>query len=210
MKRIVILLALLLVAAASRAQDGTVRDGRWEIGAGASVMQFSRVGFVDFTTTDEGHSVGMQLRHAVAGVNVSVVRTLSDRWAADFQATVGAGDRKLLALAGVGVQWRLGSYFHSRQIDPYVRLGGNYLYKGFDTMYGGSVDGMDWNMVDGRNSGMVDAHHLFAVAGGAGVNMWLCERFGIGLQGDYLLMPRRGVAGSMQGTVRLMWRLGCR
>jgi outer membrane protein OmpA-like peptidoglycan-associated protein len=38
--------------------------------------------------------------------------------------------------------------------------------------------------------------------------MWLNDRFGVGIQGDYLIVPRMNVANSVQGTVRLMWRFG--
>lgn len=222
MKKTIILLAASLLTLSAAAQEPAAKrnaeynaacdsvcdsERGWEISVGASVMQFSRVGFSSFSTTDAGYYIDMRLKHAVFGGNISLVRRLSDKWAADIQGTVGTGDGKLLAMAGLGLQWRLGSYFHSRKIDPYLRLGGNYLYKGFDTLYGGSIDGMKWDMSDVLG-GSADARHLFAASGGVGINMWLNNRFGIGIQGDYLLTPQRNVADSMQGTVRLMWRLG--
>ncbi|MDR2968001.1 MAG: hypothetical protein LBV32_00165 [Tannerellaceae bacterium] len=231
MKRTIILLAATLIAViAARSQECPAgekcalaqgcpaskecpcaqecpRDevGKWEISIGGSALQFNRVGFSAFSTTDAGHYIDMQLRHAVFGGNISLVRRLSDKWAADIQGTVGTGDRKLLAMAGLGLQWRLGSYFNSKQIDPYLRVGGNYLYKGFDILYGGSLNGMEWD-ISNVLGGTADARHLFAVSGGMGVNMWLNKRFGIGIQGDYLLITQRNVANSIQGTARLMWR----
>ena len=38
--------------------------------------------------------------------------------------------------------------------------------------------------------------------------MWLNDNIGIGLQGDYLIMPYKHIANSWQGSIRLMWRIG--
>lgn len=213
-KSIVLLAAALFAAGAARAQDPDKKT--WEIGLGGSVFQFNRFGVAKFVTTDEGHYVDMQLHHAVYGANLSLVRELSNVFAADLQGTVGftknkqtdAWRQQWFYTAGLGLQWRLGHYFRSSRIDPYLRVGGNYLYKGFDVRYGDAADGMDWNMVNNGNKEGADDRHLFTAAAGAGVDMWLDDRWGIGLQGDYIIIPKPNVANSLQGTVRVMRRFG--
>lgn len=214
MKKSIILLAALFTTSVINAQEPEKRA--WEIGIGGSAFNFNRFNVTKFITTDEGHYIDMQLRHAVFGGNIYVARELTDVFALDFQGSVGFTRNKqtdnrhneMLWTGGLGLQWRLGHYFDSRYIDPYLRVGGNYMYKGFDILYGNSLNGMDWSMENNQNKEGADGRHLFTVAAGVGVNMWLNDRFGIGIQGDYLVIPKPCVANSLQGTVRVMWRLG--
>lgn len=214
MKKGVILLAVLLTVSVGHAQEYEKRA--WEIGIGGSAFNFNRFSVTEFITTDEGHYIDMQMRHTVFGGNIYVARELTNVFALDFQGTVGftksrradSWHKEMLWTGGLGLQWRLGHYFNSRYIDPYLRVGGNYMYKSFDILYGNSLNGMDWNMANDYNKEGADGRHLFTVAAGAGVNMWLNDRFGIGIQGDYIVIPKPNVANSLQGTVRLMWRFG--
>lgn len=197
MKKIIILAAVCAVLSV-QAQTG------WELGVGGSVMQFNRIKVV---SVDPGR-FDMKLRHAVFGGNIYAAHELGRRFALDFQGVVGAADSKPLVQAGVGLQWRLGSYFRSRYVDPYVRLGANYMYKGFDIYYTDRAGGLEWQMVNNMNKDGRDSRHLFALAAGVGTNMWLNDHLGIGLQADYLFVPRPSVANSLRGTARVMWRFG--
>jgi outer membrane protein OmpA-like peptidoglycan-associated protein len=200
----------MIFAAFAAAVAANAQNRAWEIGVGGSAMQFNRVRFADLVTTPDGNFVDMKLRHAVFGGNLYLARELSGAFALDFQGLIGMADKKPLGMAGLGLQWRLGGYFGSRHIDPFFRVGADYMYKGFDILYTDSRGGMQWQMTNNLNKEGADGRHLFAVAAGAGTNMWLNERFGIGLQGDYVFLPRPGVANSLRGTVRLMWKLGKR
>ena len=44
-----------------------VEEGKkaWELGVGGTVFQFSRVGFSNFTQTDNGYAFDLDLNHAV-------------------------------------------------------------------------------------------------------------------------------------------------
>lgn len=172
----------------------------WEVGAGVSAAQFPRVYLRGFSTSADGHELDMQIRQTVWAGNVLLARQLSPSFAADFQTSIGASDSRLLLLTGLGLQYRVGRWFSSRQVDPYLRIGANYLYKGFGSWYDDGTVGYKVERAGG--------HHLFAVALGAGTNLWLNDRLGLGLQGDYLLITRRGTQGSLQGTVRAIWRFG--
>jgi len=138
----------------------------------------------------------------------------------DLQGTIGTTGKRSgnnhqadwLYMAGLGLQWRFGEYFGSKHIDPYLRAGINYMHKEFEIAYAGT-EGLDdqqmqWILNNIYNKEGADKTDLTPVSLGAGLNMWLNDRWGIGIQGDYLLMPYKNVANSLQGTVRVMYRLG--
>lgn len=194
----------------------------WEIGIGGSVFQFSRTHFTNFNYAEnkEGYTFDLRLKHVVYGANLYFARELSKHLYLDLQGTAGLttdwvnGKEKtrMLYQIGPGLQWRLGEYFGSKYIDPYLRVGANYMYKGFNIDYVGleklSNDEINWIMSNFKNKDGADRTHLIPISLGCGVNMWLNDRFGLGFQGDYLAMPYKNVANSLQGTVRLMWRIG--
>lgn len=193
----------------------------WEFGLGGSVYQFNRVSFTNFANLNEqGYRFDLGLKHSVYAGNVYVAHELSDHFYLDFQGTAGftkqsLGNRdqnKWLFSGGLGLQWRLGEYFNSSYIDPYLRVGAGYMRKEFSILYAGteglSPDEMEWVMKNLGNKEGADRRNLVPVSLGIGVNLWFNDRWGMGLQGDYLLMPYRNVANSLQGTVRFMYRLG--
>ncbi len=193
----------------------------WEIGIGGSVMQFNRIGFSNFNRDKEnGYVFDLELKHAVWGGNIYIARELNPNLFFDVQATGGFTKYALSAdnknkwyyMVGAGLQWRFGEYFGSKYVDPYIRAGINYMYKDFDILYKGSEglspDEMKWVMENFDNKDGRDRHHLMPVTMGVGLNTWLNDNFGIGMQADYVLMPYTKVANSIQGTARLMWRIG--
>lgn len=203
-------------------QDKDKEENRkaWEFGVGASVFQFSRVQFTNFADLkDKGYSFDLKLKHAVYGGNIYVARELSKHFYLDIQGTIGAtedriGEKdktKMLFMIGPGIQWRLGEYFGSKYIDPYLRAGVNYMNKGFNMNYkyeGLSEEEMSWILANDLNKEGRDKKHLIPIAIGGGVNMWLNDRWGVGIQADYLIMPYGQIANSLQGTARVMYRLG--
>lgn len=190
----------------------------WEIGIGGTVFQFSRIGFSNFSQLENGYAFDLDLNHAVWGGGIYAARELNKHFYLDIQGSLGLtnksieGKRKLMAMAGLGLQWRLGEYFHSPYVDPYLRAGINYMYKGFRILYDGSEglapDEMQWVLSNFGNKEGRDRKHLMPVSLGGGINFWLNDRWGIGLQADYLVMPYKHVANSVQGTARVIWRIG--
>ena len=67
---------------------------------------------------------------------------------------------------------------------------------------------MGWNLSNDYTKEGKDKQNLIPISLGIGVNMWLNDNIGIGLQGDYLIMPYKHIANSWQGSIRLMWRIG--
>ena len=196
-------LFLLLGVLSANAQEPTMEEKKekkaWELGIGGTVFQFSRVGFSDFNQLDDGYAFDLTLNHAVWGGGIYAARELNKHFYLDFQGNVGMtnkslnGKHKFLVMAGAGLQWRLGEYFKSSYVDPYLRAGINYMYKEFQIIYDGSEglapDEMQWILNNYRNKEGRDRKHMMPISLGAGVNFWLNDRFGRGLQADYLVMP---------------------
>ena len=190
----------------------------WEIGLGGTVFQFSRIGFSNFSQLENGYAFDLDLNHAVWGGGIYAARELNKHFYLDIQGNLGLtnksieGKRKLMAMAGLGLQWRLGEYFKSKYVDPYLRAGINYMYKDFQILYNGSEgltpDEMQWVLNNFGNKEGRDRKHLMPVSLGGGINFWLNDRWGIGLQADYLVMPYKNVANSVQGSARIIWRIG--
>ncbi len=193
----------------------------WEIGVGASVFQFSRAQFSNFSNLkDKGYVFDLKLKHVVYGANIYAARELNKHFYLDIQGTIGATkdrimDRdktKMLYMIGPGLQWRLGEYFGSKYIDPYLRAGVSYMNKGFNMNYKGyevlSEDEMSWALSNSLNKEGRDKRHLIPISVGGGVNMWLNDHWGIGIQADYLVMPYNKIANSLQGTARIIYRIG--
>jgi len=228
-----ILFMILLVTMANSAMTQTFYDERkvmnsleenskssWEFGVGGSVFQFSRTAFSNFMQVETGYIYTLKLEHIVYGGNLYIAKALNDHFCLDLQGTIGTTGNKTsdkntiewLYMVGPGLQWRFGEYFGSNYIDPYLRAGINYMHKEFDILYAGT-EGLDdeqmkWVLNNLNNKSGVDKKDLTPISLGVGLNMWLNDRWGIGMQGDYLLMPYENVANSIQGTLRVMYRLG--
>jgi len=192
----------------------------WEFGVGGSVLQFNRTSFSNFTQLETGYVFNLKLDNVVFGGNLYAAKELTDHFSVDLQGTIGAITTKsnnkntteMLYMIGPGLQWRVGEYFDSKNIDPYLRAGINYMYKEFEIVYAGT-EGLDdeqmkWVLSILKNKTGVDRKHLTPISLGAGLNLWLSDSWGIGMQGDYLIMPYGNVANSLQGTIRIMYRIG--
>lgn len=218
MKRIIWTWLFTGIVLSVSAQNGSGKA--WEFGVGGTVYQFNRVSFSNFTRLPSGdYQFDLSLRHAVYAGNLYLARELSDHFALDLQANVGFTEKALgnskrnwLYDGELGLQWRLGGYFNSPYIDPYLRAGIGYMHKDFTVFYTGTEgldpDEMRWVMENINNAHGADRTTLMPVSVGGGVNMWLNDRFGIGLQASYLIMPYEHVANTLQGTARLMFRFG--
>ena len=217
-KRIIFITLFVMMACQVMAQT-TLPSKAWEFGVGASVLQFNRTSFSNFSQTDDGYVFDLKLDHTVYGGNLYVARELSNFFYLDLQSTLGATTNMLnnngtgwLFMIGPGIQWRFGQFFDSKYIEPYFRAGINYMHKDFKIMYAGT-EGLDdeqmkWFFNNINNKSGADKKNLMPISLGIGINMWLNDNWGIGLQGDYLVMPHKNVANSLQGTLRAMYRLG--
>lgn len=219
-RKLYIALLLSLAALPTPAQEETDKNETkaWELGLGGTVFQFSRVGFSNFSQPANGYTFDLDLNHAVWGGSLYAARELNKHFYLDLQGSFGLTNKsidrktKLMTMVGAGLQWRLGEYFKSSYVDPYLRAGINYMYKDFQIRYDGSEgtapDEMSWILSNYGNKEGHNRKHLAPIALGGGINFWLNDRIGVGLQADYLLMPHKNVANSLQGSARIMWRIG--
>lgn len=226
MKNIKRVFALLLcvgltysVSAQNKEEEKEYKNA-WEFGVGASVFQFSRVDFTGFNKVGENYQFGLNLRHAVFGPNLYIARQLNRFFYLDLQGTAGFTKQyvngkdklKTLYMVGPGLQWRFAEYFNSKYVDPFLRVGVNYMRKNFDMQYRGSEgdtpEEMQWVLENIYNKDGADRKNLIPISVGLGTHAWLNDRFGVGIQADYLIMPHKNVANSWQGTARILWRFG--
>lgn len=193
----------------------------WEVGIGLHGMYLTRFGVIDFRTNDKaGYSIETSKKDALFGGELYLARELTPHLALDLQGILdytkdpirGGTQDRLLGMAGAGLQWRLGRYFGKGYIDPFLRAGVNYMYKNFTIHYNGLEEyekkQLGWDLKNDYAKGNEDRNHLVPVSLGAGVNMWVNDKIGIGLQGDYLVMTHGNVPNTWQGAVRVMWRIG--
>ena len=219
-----ILLCTCLPAVAQQADgsDSIPRHRKaWEIGVGIHGLQLTRFNVTGFSPgSNGGYRIDTDKRDVLFGGHLYLARELNSHFFLDLQGNadftadpVRSGkEKRWTAMAGLGLQWRLGEYFRSPYIDPFLRAGANYLYKNFTVGYNGlerlNAEEMKWDLANDFDKEGSDRRHLLPLSVGAGVNLWLNDRLGLGLQADYLVMPYRRVANAWQGNVRLLWRIG--
>lgn len=189
----------------------------WELGLGVSGYHMPRSGLKNVNLIqNKGYLIDIMKRDILWGGHIYAARELSDNFALDLQGTFAYAKDPVrtqwkdhyAAMATLGLQWRLGAYFDSKFIDPFFRLGAGYMYKNFRINYMDVLDGFNLSQEYDANKYGNDRAHLIPITGGAGVNMWLNDNWGIGMQADYVHLPYKRVADSFQGTVRLLWRIG--
>lgn len=199
----------LPINAQKSAKNGTTDNNKkaWEIGIGATGLQMTRFNVINFHTNNKGgYTVGTNKKDFIFGGNLYFARELNSHFYLDLQGTLdyssdpvrNGKESRWLGMTGIGLQWRLGEYFHSNYIDPFLRMGVNYMYKNFKINYKGmeefNSEEMGWNLSNDYTKEGKDKQNLIPISLGIGVNMWLNDNIGIGLQGDYLIMPYKHIA----------------
>ncbi len=194
----------------------------WEIGAGGTLINWNRVALTSLKSTAKGYDYNLDINHLIAGPQVYLAREMNPWLYLDFQGSLGieknrlSNELHLLGLAGLGAQFRFTPFFESKYIEPYLRVGLNYMYKNFSSLSSGTFDpnavkgNASWSSNDtwNPNGNDADKTHAFPVAFGAGVNAWLTNSWGLGLQGDYMLQTQKGMANFAQVFLRVMYRIG--
>lgn len=223
-------LSACLVAVSASAQSvsdsvGSQEKKAWELGLGGSLINWDRVSVSNFQSTQNNYFYQLNVKHLLGGFNLYAARELNRWFYLDLQGTVGfagkesgssdAGRTNLMLLAGPGLQFRLSPLFDSKYVDPYLRLGANVLHKNFHStgmgiFYNDITGEASWISEDTWNErGYTnDKRTYFPLSLGAGMNVWLNNSLGIGLQGEYLLPVRKNFPRFAQFSLRLMWRIG--
>lgn len=217
---------LLCIATSVEAQDTTPQKKEykraWEFGVGGSIYRLNRFSIIDFYQDKQSgnYYLNSEKKDVLFGGNIYLARELNNYFAIDMQSFIGftrdklrdGKDNRWVIKPEIGLQWRLGQYFNSKYIDPYFRVAVAYLYKNFNIVYNGteSFEGKEmlWDMNNLHNKQGADKKHMVGIPLGGGVNMWLNDKFGIGIQCNYIIKPYKNVANDIEGSVRMMWRFG--
>lgn len=196
----------------------------WEIGVGGSLINWNRVSITGFESQPEQYLYNLQVDHLLGGGNLYIARELNRWFYLDLQGTMGiAKDRtdpagkkhNFLYMGGLGLQWRLSPLFNSQYVEPYLRVGVNYLHKDFQSVTSGvfkddPTGQAKWEASDtwNPNGSANDKNSFMPLSFGAGVNAWLNNSLGLGIQGDYLMPVEKELPRFAQITLRVMWRIG--
>ncbi|WP_278961425.1 OmpA family protein [Bacteroides pyogenes] len=226
------LLVLLLIGTAALKAQNADQDTRqrkpkraWEIGAGGTLINWDRVSVTGFQSTPDQYLYHLKVKHLLGGANLYIARELNRWFYLDLQGTAGfagkeegtSNDSKnnYTLMGGFGLQWRLSPMFRSKYVEPYLRVGGNVLHKNFLTtgtgvFYNDPTGQAGWISDDTWNEKGYshDKKTYFPVSFGAGVNAWLNNSLGLGLQGEYLTPFNKKAPRFAQITLRVMWRIG--
>lgn len=197
----------------------------WEIGVGGTMLNWDRTSVTGFKSTANQYQYRLKVRHLMGGVNLYVAHELSRWFYLDFQGTAGFAGKEegtvnnnqnnYTLMGGLGVQFRLSPLFKSQYVEPYLRVGANVLHQNFLTTGAGVFNNdptgeAGWITDDVWNERgyKYDKKTTFPVSLGVGVNAWLSNSLGLGLQGEYLTPFNKNQPHFAQMTVRVMWRIG--
>ncbi len=233
-RKAIVLSALMLTIGSSynamaqeTAPEQPERKNGWEIGIGGNMFQTSRYSVLSFgKNATDGYSLHTSKRDVMFGGELYLARELHPNLAIDLQGVFGFSQdpiatgktNRWIGMGTLGLQWRLGKYWGTGVIDPFLRIGAGYMYKNYTVAYTGKealqnvpADAnkeMSWQFAHNYNKSGADRNGVIPIAFGAGVHMWVNDNFGLGIQGDYLYLPYKQVANIPQVAVRLMWRWG--
>lgn len=197
MKKIIILVLLISSISTVHAQKA------WEIGIGGTIYQFKRISFVNTKSTDKGNQVDLKVRNIAYTGNFIIAKEISNIFVLDGKIGIGTLENKFLFHGQVGLQMRTGYWLNYKHIDPYARIGIGYMHKAYNIDYLGD----NYYLQNVGNKDGKDLTNLIPIALGVGVNMWINDIFGIGLQGDYMIVPKKNVANSLMGSINLLFRI---
>lgn len=127
-----LLLCTALPAVAQQADgcDSISRHRKaWEIGVGIHGLQLTRFNVTGFSPgSNGGYRIDTDKRDVLFGGHLYLARELNFHFFLDLQGNAdftadpvrGGKEKRWTAMAGMGLQWRLGEYFHSPYIDPFL------------------------------------------------------------------------------------------
>lgn len=194
----------------------------WEFGLGGSMLNISRMTLGNYNSSEKGDAYTLRLRNVMFGGNIYIAHELTPWLYADLQASLGSvkalssGSKEkqsLFGIGGLGLQLRLTPLFKKKYVEPYFRIGANYMYKDFALNRQGSLpnfrnEELRWEHSDKFNKEANTARHLFLPSIGVGINSWFNDRFGFGIQGDYMTSLGEKRLAFPQVTARVMVRIG--
>ena len=209
---------LMLCPGRAYSQD---RPHPFELGFGGLDFNHTRTMISDFHRTGGGDYVfKLEEKLLNGGASLYAAYGINPWLYLDAQGTLGlaryndSGSMKQgrSVMVGPGLQFR--PQVGKGWVEPYLRIGINYYYKDFPTLYFGNFDGditkeAQWKAEDSWNKGYTfDSESYFPISAGIGIIGWLNGRIGIRIEGDYLKSLGSKGANFAQGSVGLVFSLG--
>ena len=187
----------------------------WEIGVGGSLINLNRIAISEFESTPDNYLYSLKANHLMCGPNLYVARELNQWFYLDLQGTLGIDKKNRSFMIGPGLQVRPTKLFRSQYVEPYARIGMNYLNKNFRVGADGALDPTGeahWESTDiwNPNGNSKDRNSLTPISLGAGVNTWLSNSIGLGVQGEYLIPLQKKGVRFLQVSARVVYRIGGR
>lgn len=221
-----LLTALMVLFLSSTVVNAQNQRDPWAISAGAHAVDYNSVrGVFDEYFNYHNYSIVPPL------TKLSVIRNLNRWWDVDLTASVGMVDddrlrikEKLFINAGLGLRFKILN--GTKWFDPYLRIGANYNHYDFTGLgekvpanfpVYGNHDGHteltelgDEHIVDYLNQEPETSKHHFAVAMGAGLNIWFTKNFGLNIASDYNMIPKTKTDyfDFFQHTIGVTFRFG--
>lgn len=192
-----------------------------ELGLGGALINWDRVSITSFERQQGDYLYNMKVNHLLGGLSLYVAQEISPWFYLDLQGALGlaraaSGKSEFVLHGGPGLQLRATPLFKVKYVEPYLRAGVHYLHKNFAAYTSGTFTDdptgkAHWNSYNTWYKGDAtgaDRHYAIPIALGAGVQSWFSDRFGLGIQGDYMLSIQRDMPNFAQVTARFMWRIG--
>lgn len=199
MKKLIFTLLALAASVGAMAQERA-----FEIGIGGSIYQFNRIPYMNIVTDEDGHTVNMKMRNSIGTANIGAAYELSNVFVLDSRIGMGKIEHGIIAHGQLGLQMRMGHWFNSPYIDPYVRVGAGYMNKNYIINYSGDM----YSFTNNNNKDGNDKRSTTPLTAGIGINMWLNDFIGLNISTDYMYVPQINVANSLIGSVGIIFRFG--
>lgn len=219
-------LALGFCSTTLQAQEAKPAKKAWEVGVGGALINWNRVSISGFESRQDDYFYNFRVDHLMGGAKLYVARELNKWFYLDLQGTMGitynnpeqtgkSGKHSFLFMGGPGLQFRLSPLFGSEYVEPYLRVGANYLWKDFQARNIGRFSQdptgqAGWSSKDTWNGKdkLEDKNQFFPISVGAGVNAWLNNSVGLGLQGEYIMPIRKELPRFAQVSLNVLFRFG--
>lgn len=119
----------------------------WEVGLGGVLTNWNRVSITGFNSTPEQYLYSLRIDHLMGGAQLYLAHELNPWFYLDMQANASftknraTNKHNMLLMGGLGVQFRFSPLFKSQYVEPYLRIGANYLYKDFSSITRAGFEG---------------------------------------------------------------------
>ncbi len=182
-----------------------------EISLDGSTIQTQRISLRQVRQSTKGYNIALEERKLMFGGGISLAQELKPWLYLDTQAKLFYDKfnekNNIFAQAGVGLQARFTPLLEHLCIDPYLRVGLAYEYRDLASQGQGSAQ-VNGKPIAWQVENAVNAKHSYPLMLGAGLNFWLTDSFGLGLETNYAMHFFSENSNTLQASLKLNYRIG--